>query len=233
MGETTATILIVDDEAGVRDLLGDALRIAGYETLVASDGDEALTLWRTNTVELCIVDINMPTMNGFEFVETVRRDDAALPILLLSARDAAVDVAHGLRIGADDYVRKPFSLEELLLRVAAILRRTAGATEDDRVLHCGPLTMNVDRHEVTVGEELVDMSATEFRLLEVLLSKKNHLLTREQLLRDVWDITFDSETSVLDTYISYLRKKIHRDDFAPITTVRGVGFKLVDPRPSA
>ena len=233
MGETTATILIVDDEAGVRDLLGDALRIAGYETLVASDGDEALTLWRTNTVELCIVDINMPTMNGFEFVETVRRDDAALPILLLSARDAAVDVAHGLRIGADDYVRKPFSLEELLLRVAAILRRTSGATEDDRVLRCGPLAMNVDRHEVTIGEELVDMSATEFRLLEVLLGKKNHLLTREQLLRDVWDITFDSETSVLDTYISYLRKKIHRDDFAPITTVRGVGFKLVDPRPSA
>ena len=233
MGEPTATILIVDDEAGVRDLLGDALRIAGYETLVAGDGDEALTLWRTNTVELCIVDVNMPTMNGFEFVETVRREDAALPILLLSARDAAVDVAHGLRIGADDYVRKPFSLEELLLRVAAILRRTSGATEDDRVLRCGPLTMNVDRHEVTIGEELVDMSATEFRLLEVLLSKKNHLLTREQLLRDVWDITFDSETSVLDTYISYLRKKIHRDDFAPITTVRGVGFKLVDPRPSA
>ena len=233
MGETTATILIVDDEAGVRDLLGDALRIAGYETLVAGDGDEALTLWRTNTVELCIVDVNMPTMNGFEFVETVRREDAALPILLLSARDAAVDVAHGLRIGADDYVRKPFSLEELLLRVAAILRRTSGATEDDRVLRCGPLAMNVDRHEVTIGEELVDMSATEFRLLEVLLGKKNHLLTREQLLRDVWDITFDSETSVLDTYISYLRKKIHRDDFAPITTVRGVGFKLVDPRPSA
>ncbi|MDE2282647.1 MAG: response regulator transcription factor [Actinomycetales bacterium] len=233
MGETAATILIVDDEAGVRDLLGDALRIAGYETLVASDGDEALTLWRTNDVELCIVDVNMPTMNGFEFVEAVRRDNEALPILLLSARDAAVDVAHGLRIGADDYVRKPFSLEELLLRVAAILRRTSGATEDDRVLVCGPLTMNVDRHEVSVGEDVVDMSATEFRLLEVLLAKKNHLLTREQLLRDVWDITFDSETSVLDTYISYLRKKIHRDDFAPITTVRGVGFKLVDPRPSA
>ena len=233
MGETAATILIVDDEAGVRDLLGDALRIAGYETLVASDGDEALTLWRTNAVELCIVDVNMPTVNGFEFVEAVRRDNDALPILLLSARDAAVDVAHGLRIGADDYVRKPFSLEELLLRVAAILRRTSGATEDDRVLTCGPLTMNVDRHEVTVGEDLVDMSATEFRLLEVLLAKKNHLLTREQLLRDVWDITFDSETSVLDTYISYLRKKIHREDFAPITTVRGVGFKLVDPRQPA
>ncbi len=233
MGATAATILIVDDEAGVRDLLGDALRIAGYETLVAADGDEALTLWRTHAIDLCIVDINMPTVDGFEFVETVRRDDVSIPILLLSARDAAADVARGLRIGADDYVRKPFSLEELLLRVAAILRRTSITVDDEQVLRCGPIAMNVDRHEVVVGDETVEMSATEFRLLQVLLTKKNHLLTREQLLREVWDITFDSETSVLDTYISYLRKKIHRDDFAPITTVRGVGFKLVDPRPSA
>ena len=233
MGATAATILIVDDEAGVRDLLGDALRIAGYETLVAADGGEALTLWRANAIDLCIVDINMPRVDGFEFVETVRRDDVSIPILLLSARDAAVDVARGLRIGADDYVRKPFSLEELLLRVAAILRRTSVTVEDEQVLRCGPIAMNVDRHEVVVGDETVEMSATEFRLLQVLLTKKNHLLTREQLLREVWDITFDSETSVLDTYISYLRKKIHHDDFAPITTVRGVGFKLVDPRPSA
>ncbi len=233
MGATTATILIVDDEAGVRDLLGDALRIAGYDTLEAADGDAALAAWRSNTIDLCIVDINMPSMDGFEFVEIVRHDDETIPILLLSARDAAADVARGLRLGADDYVRKPFSLEELLLRVAAILRRTSPTNEDERVLRCGPLVMNVDRHEVTIEDDAVDMSATEFRLLEALLAKKNRLLTREQLLREVWDITFDSDTSVLDTYVSYLRKKIHRDGFAPITTVRGVGFKLVDPRPSA
>lgn len=221
------TILVVDDEAGVRDLLCDALRIAGYETEEAADGDEALRVWKSRNVDLCVVDINMPTTNGFEFVEAVRKQSGATPILLLSARDSASDVARGLRVGADDYVRKPFSLEELLLRVAAILRRTSG-DPDELVYRCGPLTMNVDRHEVFIKDGVVDMSATEFRLLEILLARKNRLLTREQLLSEVWNIDFDSETSVLDTYVSYLRKKIHRDGFAPIVTVRGVGFKLVD-----
>ena len=222
------TILVVDDEAGVRDLIGDALRIAGYETLSAGDGLAGLAQWRSHPVDLCIVDVNMPTMDGFEFVQTVRETDPHVPILLLSARDSAPDVAQGLRLGADDYVRKPFGLEELLLRVAAVLRRSA-PVEEDGDLACGPLHMNVERHEVTLDDEPVDLSATEFRLLEALLAKKDRLVTREQLLRDVWDITFESETSVLDTYISYLRKKVHRDGFAPITTVRGVGFKLVEP----
>ncbi len=228
MSERT-TILVVDDEAGVRELLGDALRIAGYQTVLAADGAEALAAWRREHVDLAIVDINLPDGDGFSFVDTVRATDATTPVLLLSARDAPADVARGLRGGADDYVRKPFSLEELLLRVAAILRRTAPADEA-RVLRCGPLTLDVERHEVHVGAEPVEVSATEFRLLEALLVKKDRVLTREQLLRDVWDITFESETSVLDTYISYLRKKIHRDGFAPITTVRGVGYKLVEPR---
>jgi two-component system, OmpR family, response regulator len=227
-----ATILVVDDESGVRELLSDALRIAGYEPEVASNGVEALSIWKSRSVDLCIVDINMPTMDGFEFVETVRKTDSVTPILLLSARDSATDVTRGLRVGADDYVRKPFSLEELLLRVAAILRRTSSATDDERRLQCGPLVMNVDRHEVHYGDEAIEMSATEFHLLEVLLERKNRLLTREQLLNEVWGIDFDSETSVLDTYISYLRKKINREGFTPITTVRGVGFKLVDAAPT-
>jgi two-component system OmpR family response regulator len=108
------------------------------------------------------------------------------------------------------------------------LRRTGLEESDEHVYNCGPLTMNVDRHEVSVGGEAVDLSATEFRLLEVLLERQDRVVTREQLLREVWNIDFDSETSVLDTYISYVRRKIHRDDFAPITTIRGVGFKLVD-----
>lgn len=223
-----ATILVVDDEAGVRDLLCDALRIAGHEPVAAVDGEEALRVWRDQAIDLCIVDVNMPSMNGFEFVEAVRALDDATPMLLLSARDAAPDVARGLRVGADDYVRKPFSLEELLLRVAAILRRTGGEVGQDLLYRCGPLSMNVDRHEVSLDGAIVEMSATEFRLLEMLLSHVNRLLTREQLLREVWQIDFDSETSVLDTYVSYLRKKIHREGFAPIVTVRGVGFKLVD-----
>jgi two-component system OmpR family response regulator len=124
-------------------------------------------------------------------------------------------------------VRKPFSLEEILLRITAILRRSHAESTDDLILASGPIEMNVDTHEITVDEEPITLSATEFRLLEVLLERKDRLVTRELLLREVWNIDFDSETSVLDTYISYLRRKIHHDGFAPITTVRGVGFKLV------
>ena len=221
------TILIVDDEPGVRDLLRDALEIAGYQTEVASNGAEALDLLRRHRAELCIVDINMPTMDGFEFLAKLREHDTQTPVLMLSARDSPVDVAKGLRFGADDYVRKPFSLEEILLRITAILRRSSGESTDDVVLSAGPIDMNVDRHEITVNGTAVALSATEFRLLEVLLERKDRLVTRELLLREVWNIDFDSETSVLDTYISYLRRKIHHDNFAPITTVRGVGFKLV------
>ncbi len=222
------TVLVVDDEPGVRDLLCDALRIAGYETETAAHGIEAFEMLRRRRADLCIVDVNMPTMDGFQFLAKLREHDTTTPVLLLSARDSSDDVAQGLRFGADDYVRKPFSLEELLLRVRAILRRVNPNLDGELVYECGPLVMNVDRHEVQSGAQAIELSATEFRLLEVLMERKNRLVTREQLLREVWNIDFDSETSVLDTYVSYLRRKVHRDDFAPINTVRGVGFKLVD-----
>ncbi len=222
------TILVVDDEPGVRDLLQDALVGAGYQVQTATNGADGLDQLRRRSADLCVVDINMPTMNGFEFLEKLRVHDTKTPVLMLTARDSSDDVERGLRFGADDYVRKPFSVEELLLRVAAILRRTGPDDGDDHVLTCGPLVMNVDRHEVTLNEQEVELSATEFRLLEVLLERQDRVVTREQLLREVWNIDFDSETSVLDTYISYVRRKIHHDDFAPITTIRGVGFKLVD-----
>ena len=223
------TILIVDDEPGVRDLLQDALENAGYQTELASNGAEALDQLRRKSADICIVDINMPIMDGFEFLTRLREHDVKTPVLMLSARDSADDVAQGLRYGADDYVRKPFSLEEILLRISAILRRSGADDGDEVVLVSGPIEMNVDRHELTVEGRPVDLSATEFHLLEVLLDRKDRLVTREQLLREVWNIDFDSETSVLDTYISYLRRKVHHDGFAPITTVRGVGFKLVSP----
>jgi two-component system OmpR family response regulator len=222
------TVLVVDDEPGVRDLLSDALRIAGYTAETAANGNEAFEILHRRRADLCIVDVNMPNMNGFEFLHKLREHDTTTPVLLLSARDSSEDVAQGLRFGADDYVRKPFSLEELLLRVQAILRRVNQDGGDDLTYECGPLTMNIDRHQVHLDGELVELSATEFRLLEVLIERKDRLVTREQLLREVWNIDFDSETSVLDTYISYLRRKVHKGDFAPISTVRGVGFKLVD-----
>jgi two-component system OmpR family response regulator len=221
------TILVVDDEPGVRDLLRDALEIAGYQTEIASNGAEALDVLRRHNADLCIVDINMPTMDGFEFLAKLREHDTKTPVLMLSARDSPVDVAKGLRFGADDYVRKPFSLEEILLRISAILRRSGMGDGGDMILSAGPIEMNVDRHETSVKGAVVELSATEFRLLEVLLERKDRLVTRELLLREVWNIDFESETSVLDTYISYLRRKVHDDNFMPITTVRGVGFKLV------
>jgi two-component system OmpR family response regulator len=220
--------LIIDDEPGVRDLLQDALGNAGYQVECATNGADGLDQLRRRSADLCIVDINMPTMNGFEFMEKLRAHDAKTPVLMLTARDSGDDVERGLRVGADDYVRKPFSLEELLLRVAAILRRSGIDEDDDHVLICGPLVMNIDRHVVSLDANEIELSATEFRLLEVLLEHQDRVVTREQLLRQVWNIDFDSETSVLDTYISYVRRKIHHDDFAPITTIRGVGFKLVD-----
>ena len=223
------TVLVVDDESGVRDLLSDALHFAGYETAVASHGREALDIWRLQRIDLCVVDINMPVMDGFEFLEAIRKSDVNTPVLLLSARDSSEDIARGLRYGADDYVRKPFSVEELLLRVGAILRRTQRVDGEVLIYSCGPLKMDTDRHEVTRDGELIDLSATEFRLLEMLMSRLNRLVTREQLLRDIWGMDFETETTVVDTYISYLRRKLHNEGFTPITTVRGVGFKMVAP----
>jgi two-component system OmpR family response regulator len=224
-------ILIVDDEAGVRELLGDALRIAGFETSTASDGMSALTSIRNKKPDLLIIDINMPLMDGFELVERLRSTGDNIPALMLSARADRADVTRGLTLGADDYVTKPFGLEELLLRVKAILRRSQISTSTGTDLSCGPIKLDEASHTVTFAGELVDLSPTEFRLLQVLVENKNRVLSKSLLLDEVWGITFESESTVADTYISYLRKKLHRDGFEGIKTVRGVGFVIQEPKP--
>jgi two-component system OmpR family response regulator len=133
-------------------------------------------------------------------------------------------------LGADDYVTKPFGLEELLLRVKAILRRTTKVSSTSTTLSCGPITLNEETHQVKFNSDIVDLSPTEFRLLAVLLENKGRVLSKSVLLDDVWGITFESETSVVDTYISYLRKKLHRDGFEGINTIRGVGFQILEPK---
>jgi len=223
-------ILIVDDEAGVRELLGDALRIAGFETATAQDGMSALTSIRNRKPDLLIVDINMPLMDGFELVERLRSTGDNTPALMLSARADRIDVTRGLSLGADDYVTKPFGLEELLLRVKAILRRSQISTVDPAGLRCGPITMDESSHAVHFKEERVELSPTEFRLLQVLIENKNRVLSKSLLLDEVWGITFESESTVADTYISYLRKKLHKDGFEGIKTVRGVGFVIQEPK---
>jgi len=223
-------IMVVDDEAGVRELVSDALRIAGFETLQANDGMSALTALRTAKPDLLIIDINMPLMDGFDLVERLRTQNDLTPVLMLSARSDRADITRGLSLGADDYVTKPFGLEELLLRVKAILRRTTKVSATSTILSCGPITLNEETHQVTFDADIVDLSPTEFRLLAILLESKGRVLTKSVLLDDVWGITFESETSVVDTYISYLRKKLHRDGFDGIKTIRGVGFQILEPK---
>ena len=223
-------IMVVDDEAGVRELVCDALRIAGFETLQASDGMSALTALRTAKPDLLIIDINMPLMDGFDLVERLRSQNDLTPVLMLSARSDRADITRGLSLGADDYVTKPFGLEELLLRVKAILRRTSKVSATSTTLSCGPITLNEEVHQVTFNAEVVELSPTEFRLLAILLENKGRVLSKSVLLDDVWGITFESETSVVDTYISYLRKKLHRDGFEGIKTIRGVGFQILEPK---
>lgn len=219
-------IMIIDDEAGVRELLADALKLAGFETVSAADAMIAQTMLRTIKPNLLIVDINMPLMDGFEFIERIRGNGDDTPALMLSARGDRADITRGLTLGADDYVTKPFGLEELVLRVRAILRRSQFTEAAPTVLSVGPITLDEESHKVTFNSEVVDLSPTEFRLLHVLLESKGRVLSKSYLLEEVWGINFETETTVVDTYISYLRKKLHRDGFEGIRTVRGVGFQL-------
>lgn len=223
-----AHVLVVDDEAGVRDLLGDALRVAGYSVAAAPDGMSALTALRSAPADLLIIDINMPVLDGFELLEQLRKKGDLTPALMLSARGERTDIARGLRLGADDYVTKPFGLEELLLRVGAILRRTKAVAIENSTLRCGQLLLDEDQHKVFYAEEEIELSPTEFKLLQELMRNKGRVITKSALLRDVWEIDFETETSVLDTYISYLRKKINRDGVEFIRTVRGVGYQIVE-----
>lgn len=218
--------MVIDDEAGVRELLSDALKLAGFETVAAADAMVAQTMLRSTKPDLLIVDINMPLMDGFEFIERIRGNGDNTPALMLSARGDRADITRGLTLGADDYVTKPFGLEELVLRVRAILRRSQFTEAAPTSLSCGPITLDESNHKVTFNDELVDLSPTEFRLLHVLLESKGRVLSKSFLLDEVWGITFETETTVVDTYISYLRKKLHRNGFEGIRTVRGVGFQL-------
>ena len=220
-------IMIIDDEAGMRDLLADALKLAGFETVTAADAMIALTQLRTTKPDLLIVDINMPMMDGFEFIERIRGNGDNTPALMLSARGDRADITKGLTLGADDYMTKPLQgLEELVLRVKAILRRSQYTVSTPTNLSCGPITLDSDSHQVTFNSEVVELSPTEFRLLHVLLESKGRVLSKAYLLDEVWGITFESESTVVDTYISYLRKKLHRDGYEGIKTIRGVGFQL-------
>jgi two-component system OmpR family response regulator len=219
-------ILVADDDEAICDTIEDALHLAGYLTMRAKDGQMALDRVRNDRPDLVILDVNMPKMDGFEVLRKMRSLSITTPAILLTARHEREDAVTGLKLGADDYVKKPFGLEELLLRVAAVLRRVSG--ESDSALICGPISLSVARHEVMCAGTIADISPTEFRLLEYLMENKNRVLTKQQLLDAVWGIDFDSSTTVVETFISYLRKKMAPEIDDMLITVRGIGFKLVD-----
>jgi two-component system OmpR family response regulator len=219
-------ILVADDDEAICDTIEDALHLAGYLTMRAKDGQMALDRVRNDRPDLVILDVNMPKMDGFEVLRKMRSLSITTPAILLTARHEREDAVTGLKLGADDYVKKPFGLEELLLRVAAVLRRVSG--ESDAALICGPISLSVARHEVICAGTIADLSPTEFRLLEYLMENKNRVLTKQQLLDAVWGIDFDSSTTVVETFISYLRKKMAPEIDDMLITVRGIGFKLVD-----
>jgi two-component system OmpR family response regulator len=219
-------ILVVDDEPGVREMLTDALNLQGYAVTPAKDGFEALKQLREGEFELVVSDINMPKVDGYELLERMRNVGDSTPVILLTARGEKADLARGFRVGADDYVTKPFGLEELSLRISAVLRRTFSAESSSSQLECGPLVLDQEAHTVTVEGKVVELSQTEFRLLVELLERKEKVATKSALLDSVWGINWDTNVSVLDTYISYLRKKLHTDTWQGIKTVRGVGFQI-------
>ena len=217
---------MADDDEAICDTIEDALHLAGYLTMRAKDGQMALDRVRSDRPDLVILDVNMPKLDGFEVLRKMRSLSITTPAILLTARHEREDAVTGLKLGADDYVKKPFGLEELLLRVAAVLRRVNG--ESDSALVCGTISLSVARHEVVCAGNAIDLSPTEFRLLEYLMENKNRVLTKQQLLDAVWGIDFDSSTTVVETFISYLRKKMSPEIDSMLVTVRGIGFKLVD-----
>lgn len=222
-----AQILVVDDESGVRELVGDVLELEGYEVTVAADGLDALSHIRKQKFDLYVLDINMPKIDGLVLLEKVRAGGDSTPALLLSARREKDDIHKGFRIGADDYVTKPFSIEELALRVEAILRRTQ-TDQTTNILRCGPVSIDLDQHLVRHEDEIVELSPTEYNLLQYLVERKNKVVRKDALLNAVWGIDFENNSTVVETYISYLRKKLHHNGFEGIKTVRGVGFQIVE-----
>lgn len=224
---TGARILVVEDESAIRELIRDSLALIEIETDGAGDGLEALNKLRRQKFDLVILDINIPKIDGLALLSKIRDEGSQIPVLVLSARSQRDDITQGLKIGADDYLVKPFGIEELILRVKAILRRTKPVSEETTKLTCGPISMDVERHLVTLKNETVELSATEFSLLESLLNRSGKVVRKELLLAEVWGVDFPTSTTVVETYISYLRRKLHRDGYEGIKTVRGVGFQLL------
>jgi two-component system OmpR family response regulator len=223
-------VLVVDDEPNIADVITMALRFQGFEVETAGTGGAALSAVTSFRPHLILLDVMLPDMEGFDVAERLGAQRNRVPIIFLTARDATDDKVRGLSIGGDDYVTKPFSLEELIARVRTILRRAGLASEESSRLTFEDVELDEDAHEVTRAGELVPLTATEYRLLRFFMLNPRRVLTRAQLLEHVWEYDFGGDARVLETYVSYLRRKLDAHGPPLLHTVRGVGYALRTPR---
>jgi two-component system OmpR family response regulator len=223
--EHNATILVVDDEDSLTDLVSSALRFAGYEVRTESNGFDALRTIKSETPDLIVLDVNMPELDGFEVCRRIRRDGLQTPVIFLTARDDIDDLRVGFRQGGDDYLTKPFSLEELGLRIEALLRRSGGLGEPARI-GVGDVLLDEDAHQVFKDDTEVLLSPTEFRLLRFLLINRGRVMSKAQIVDHVWEYDFDGNYAIVETYVSYLRRKLGDNEGVLIKTVRGIGYVI-------
>jgi len=224
-------VLVVDDEHSIVDAVSTALRYEGFAVATAMSGRAALAAAQEGEFDLIVLDVMLPDLDGFEIAGRLRADGVETPILFLTARSGLDDKARAFGLGADDYVTKPFSLAEIVMRIRAILRRSAGRTDDaggDQELRFADVVMDTNAHQVWRAGEPIQLTATEFRLLRLFLMNPGHVLSKSQILDHVWHYDFDGDSNVLETYISYLRRKLNEHGSPLIQTVRLVGYVLRD-----
>ncbi len=222
-------VLVVDDEPSLVDAVATALRYEGFEVTEATTGRAGLAAAQDGHIDLIVLDVMLPDLDGFTIADRLRRAGNTTPVLFLTARDSLDDKAAGFAAGADDYLTKPFSLAELMMRVKAILRRTALDDASSTVLRFADLELDVDAHTVRRAGHSIDLTATEFSVLTYFMENPSRVLSKAQILDHVWHYDFDGDSNICETYVSYLRKKLNEHGPPLIHTVRLVGYVLRDP----
>lgn len=224
-------ILVVEDEVQIAKIIKLEFEYEGYEVVIAYNGKFGLEVALQGKIDLVLLDIMLPEMNGIEVLRRIRKENELIPVILLTARNMTMDKVTGLDLGANDYITKPFEMEELLARVRSCLRQSAFVSasmskDEDTIMHVQDLTINKDTREVTRGNLSISLTPKEFELLVYLIAHKNKIVTRENIIKDVWEYDYEGDTNVIDVYIWHLRKKIDDGFSSPaiIQTVRGVGY---------
>jgi two-component system OmpR family response regulator len=226
--QVEARLLVVEDDPNILELLSASLRFAGFEVATATTGSEGVTAALKAQPDLVVLDVMLPDLDGFEVLKLMRSEGGRFPVVFLTARDTTEDKIRGLTLGGDDYVTKPFSLEELTARIRAVLRRTSGDQSSPR-LGFADLELDEESHEVYRGGRRVSLSPTEFKLLRYLMLNPNRVLSKAQILDHVWNYDFRGDDNIVESYISYLRRKVDPVEPRLIQTLRGVGYVLRKP----